>query len=280
MSKQEITTELQGESLLPKENTFVRRTFPRISFTSQDQKEGKGKNTVITEEAGTFFTERPTDETDDKNKKIWNHEEIGKSMEGVIFFTRKKLSYYDQPNNTYYTSSYYDQDTDIVPLWCKGKKIAEGTKEELQKPYRRIEDDPKDPTKKKTVNKLAENKVLYIWYKNEVFELTVAGTSMWEYSKYYKEWNTEPNKNMTELSYEDCENGSIVWSKILFKRMRQLTQDEWDTTRNLAAEMLQGIAEEKAYFAGMNTDVPQATLAAEDWSPDVKVAALGDGKEF
>lgn len=259
----EITTELQGESYLPKENTFIRKTFPRISFTSQDKTEGKGKTMKVVEEAGTFFTEKPTDETDDKNKKIWTHDEIGKEMEGVIFFTRKKLSYYDQPNNVFITSSYFDQDTDDIVLWSAGKQIAKGTKAQLQEPYNFIKEDGKKSCK------LAENKVLYVWYKDEVYELTVKGTSMYEYSAYYKACNGEPNKNLTQLSYEDCENGSIAWSKILYKRVRQLTQAEWDITRGLAKEMLDGIAEEKKYFASMDTNVPALEAKVEeDWSPD------------
>lgn len=277
MSKQELTTELVGESLLPKENTFVRRTFPRISFTSQDVTEGKGKSMKVVEEAGTFFTEKPTDETDEKNKKIWSHDEIGKKMEGVIFFTRKKLSYYDKDNNKFFTSSYYDQDTDIVPLWSDGKKIAEGNKKQLQTPYNYIKEDGKPSCR------LQENKVLYIWYKEEVYELTVKGTSMYEYSGYYKNSNGEPNKNLTEMSYEDCENGSIVWSKILYKRVRQLTQDEWDITRELASEMLHGIADEKAYFASMNTDIPTGSPVGIDMSefnPTPSGLVLPDGKQF
>lgn len=276
---QEVSTELVGDSLLPKENTFVRRTFPRISFTSQDVTEGKGKTMKVTEEAGTFFIERPTEETDDKGKKVWSREEIGKELEGVIFFTRKKLSYYDQPNNSFVNSSYFDQDTDIVPLWQSGKEIAKGNKKELQAPYMFTKEDGKQSCK------LAENKILYVWYQGEVFELTVKGTSMYEYSAYYKTWNGEPNKNLTLISSIECENGATVWNKTTYKRVRQLTQEEWDITRGLAAEMLHGIAEERAYFASMNTDVPvaQASLADEDWSPDlpkVEVKALGDGQDF
>lgn len=270
MSK-ELTTELQGESLLPKENTFVRRTFPRISFTSQDVTEGKGKTMKVVEEAGTFFVEKPTDETDDKNKKIWSRDEIGKSLEGVIFFTRKKLSYYDSSENAFISSSYYDQDTDIVPLWSKGKKIAEGTKAQLQAPYSETVKDPKDPTKTKTVQKLAENKILYVYYQGEVFELTIKGTSMYMYSAYYKDNNGEPDKNLTLISSVEDSNGATVWNKTTFKRVRQLTQDEWNTTRALAAEMLKGIADEKAYFNSINTNVPTSShstgIDMNEWDP-------------
>lgn len=272
---QELSTELQGESYLPKENTFIRKTFQRISFTSQDKTEGKGKNMVVTEEAGTFFLEKPTNETDDKNKKIWSHDEIGKSLEGVIFFTRKKLSYYDQAAGKFISSSVYDQDTDEIVLWQDGKQIAKGSKAELQAPYKFIKEDGKPSCK------LAENKILYIWYKNEIFELTIKGTSMFEYSGYYKNCNGEPNKNMTLISSIECVNGSTEWNKTTYSRVRQLTQDEWDITRELAKDMINGIAEEKAYFAGINTDMPALTTAVqEDWSPDVKVNILADGHEM
>lgn len=271
----ELTTELQGESYLPKENTFIRKTFPRISFTSQDKTEGKGKSMVVTEEAGTFFVEKPTNETDDKNKKIWSHDEIGKSFEGVIFFTRKKLSYYDQAAGKFISSSVYDQDTDEIVLWQDGKQIAKGSKAELQAPYKFIKEDGKPSCK------LAENKILYIWYNDEIFELTVKGTSMFEYSGYYKNCNGEPNKNLTLISSIECVNGSTEWNKTTYSRVRQLTQYEWDTTRELARDMINGIAEEKAYFSSINTDVPTLTAAAEeDWSPDVKVNILADGAEM
>jgi hypothetical protein len=276
----EITTELVGDSYLPKENTFIRKTFPRISFTSQDKTEGKGKTMKVVEEAGTFFLEKPTDETDDKNKKIWSHVEIGKSLEGIIFFTRKKLSYYDQPNNAFISSSYFDQDTDEIVLWSAGKQIAKGTKAQLQAPYMFKKEDGKASCK------LAENKVLYVLYQGEVYELTVKGTSMYSYSSYYKECNGEPNKNLTLMTPEDCENGSISWSKIIYKRVRQLTQDEWDTTRELAKEMIEGIAEEKAYFASMDTNIPTTSdnsMNINDWNPNlppVNVPILGDGVEM
>lgn len=270
MSNKELTTELQGESLLPKENTFVRRTFPRISFVSQDVTEGKGKSMKVVTEAGTFFTERPTDETDDKGKKIWEKKEIGKELQAVIFFTRKKLSYYDQAAGKFVNSSYFDQDTDMVPLWSDGKEIAKGNKKELQAPYVFTKEDGKQSCK------LAENKILYVWYEGEVYELTVKGTSMYEYSAYYKQWNGEPNKNLTLISSIECENGSTLWNKTTYSRVRQLTQDEWDVTRELAAEMLHGIADEKAYFNSINTDVPTSSSAGIDmneWDP-----ALPSGK--
>jgi hypothetical protein len=274
---QELTTELQGESYLPKENTFIRKTFPRISFTSQDKTEGKGKSMTVVEEAGTFFIEKPTDETNEQGKKIWSHDEIGKSFEGVIFFTRKKLSYYDQAAGKFISSSMYDQDTDEIVLWQDGKQLAKGTKAELQAPYMFTKEDGKKSCK------LAENKILYVYYNGEVYEFTIKGTSMFEYSAYYKQWNGEPNKNLTLISSVEAENGATRWNKTTYTRVRQLTQEEWDITRGLAREMIEGIAEEKAYFASMNTDVPTLTAAVEeDWSPDlpkVKVV-LGDGHEM
>jgi len=274
---QELSTELVGESYLPKENTFIRKVFPRIAFVSQDVTEGKGKSTKVTTEAGTFFTEKPTDETNEHGKKIWSHDEIGKSLEGVIFFTRKKLSYYDQAAGKFISSSMYDQDTDEIVLWQDGKQLAKGTKAELQAPYMFTKEDGKKSCK------LAENKILYVYYNGEVYEFTIKGTSMFEYSAYYKQWNGEPNKNLTLISSVEAENGATRWNKTTYRRVRQLTQDEWDITRGLAREMIEGIAEEKAYFASMNTDVPVLTAAVEeDWSPDLpKVqVVLGDGHEM
>lgn len=275
----ELSVELVGESYLPKENTFIRKVFPRIAFVSQDITTGKGKSMVVTTEAGTFFIEKPTDDTDEKGKKIWSRDDIGKSFEGIIFFTRKKLSFYDQAAGKFISSSMYDQDTDEVVLWQDGKQIAKGTKEQLQAPYRYEEDG-----KKKC--KLAENKILYIYlpYSGEVFELTVKGTSMYMYSAYYKDWNGEPNKNLTLISSIEDKNGSTIWNKTTYSRVRQLTQDEWDTTRALAKDMLDGIAEEKRYFASMNTDVPTETssINMDEWDPRIgtATAVLGDGHEM
>lgn len=269
MSK-ELSTELQGESLLPKENTFVRRTFPRISFVSQDVTEGKGKSMTVVTEAGTFFTEKPTDEVDENNKKVWEKTEIGKEFEGVIFFTRKKLSYYKDPDTGFITSSYYDQDTDVVPLWNKGKEVARGNKIQLQAPYTFTKPDGK------VGNNLAENKILYVWYEGEVYELTVKGTSMYMYSAYYKDCGGEPNKNLTKISSVEDSNGATSWNKTTYSKVRQLTQEEWDITRGLAQEMIDGIAAEKAYFNSMDTNVPTETLDQQDWSPTKAIEA---GKE-
>lgn len=246
---------------MPKEEGYVRKVFPRISFTSQDKTSGKGKAMVVTEEAGSFFIEKPSDELNEKGKKIWTREELGKSFEGIIFFTRKKLSFYDSASGKFISSSYFDQDSDVTVLWQDGKEIARGTKQELQAPYKFKKDDGK------MGDKLQENKVLYVYYNDEIFELTIKSTSMYNYQAYAK--SLEANKQLTLISSEEAENGATRWNKTTYTKVRQLTQAEYDTTRFLAIEMNDGIAEEKKYFASMNTDVPALEAKVEeDWSPD------------
>src|ERR1035437_10194958 len=92
---------------------FTRISLPRIGFASQDVVEGKGKASKVTTEAGTFFIEKQTEETDAEGKKIWSKEEIGKEWEGIILYHRYQLSFYDEAKEEYSSTPVYDSQDEV-----------------------------------------------------------------------------------------------------------------------------------------------------------------------
>src|ERR1035437_8395312 len=95
----EVATDEQIAELnsgFPVEAGFSRVLLPRLGMISQDKMEGKGKLMKVVAEAGTFFTDVPTEEVDEDGKKTWNKVELGKEMEGIIIFQRKQLRMYDE----------------------------------------------------------------------------------------------------------------------------------------------------------------------------------------
>src|SRR3990167_9990097 len=160
----EITTVISEQTLtelkaqFPTDTGFVRAILPRIGMRSQDVTEGKGKETKVVAEAGTFFIDEQTDEEKD-GKKIWAKEELGNSIEGTIIYQRKQLRYYDESTEEYTSSPIYDEDTEIVPLFCNKKEVDRGTPAELKarEKYQVVKDG-------KTKSKLEDNKILYMLY--------------------------------------------------------------------------------------------------------------------
>ncbi len=210
------------KDLYPTEqNGFNRIILPRLSFVSQDQMEGEGKAKKCVVEAGTFFTERQSDEVDENGKKIWKKTEIGTALTGVILYHRYQLSYYDEPKNEYTSSPVYDSQDEVLPLWCSKKEVAKGTPAELKalKDFAYV--DEKDGKKK---SKLKDNRILYILYQGELFQLNLHGSSMYSFMKYARLVN--PPTVMTHFESEPKEKGNVNWNMMTFKMLHLLPSDE------------------------------------------------------
>src|SRR3990167_4224542 len=97
----DITTKVSDEALAilkesyPQETSFKRIILPRISLVSQDKTEGKGKSMKVIAEAGTFYLEEQTDEQDENGRYIWKKTDLGKSIDGIIFYQRNQLRMFD-----------------------------------------------------------------------------------------------------------------------------------------------------------------------------------------
>ncbi len=214
-------------------------------MVSQDKTEGKGKQMKVTQEAGTFLKEYQTEETDENGKKVWAKDELGTEIEGTIVFQRKQLKFYDETTQDFTSSTIFDSNEDIIPLFCNKAEVARGTVAELKAKYNFV--DPKDG---KTKSRLEDNKVLYVLYNDEIHQMTLRGSSMYACKTYLKEV-PNPTIFLTKFSSEPMEKGSIAWNKMTFVNVRPLTAKEAKEVLEKQNEIRQGVAEEKAYFASL-----------------------------
>ena len=256
MSKIKQELAIRDEALLaelgdlyPKEvGGFTRISLPRLAFASQDVTEGKGKAMTVVTEAGTFFTERQTEELDEEGKKKWNKEEIGSAMEGIILYRRYQLSYYDQGTEEYTSSPIFDSMDEIVPLFKAKQQIAKGTPAELKKMYEFVDTDGK------TKSRLKDNRILYVLKDGELFQLNLHGTSMFSFLKYERTVN--PPTVLTTFSSEPQQKGTTEWNMITFKPARPLDNNELQEVVSKVREIKEAIGLEKG--AQGNAPLPQA----------------------
>lgn len=261
-SKQEVAEvdELSAEldALFPKEDSgFTRIQLPRIGFASQDKTEGKGKAMKVITEAGTFFLETETKEVDENSKKIWEKEEIGSTFEGIVMYSRKQLSFFDEKTEKYISSSVYDDNAEIIPLWSDKKQVAKGNREELRKLYEFTADDGK------VRSKLADNRILYILYKDEPRQMNIHGSSMYSFMKYTKSVN--PSKVVTKFSSESQEKGTITWNQMTFEPVRQLDSAELTDVLAKVKDIIVAIGLEKGAMTSKAIEYVEKKKEFEDF---------------
>lgn len=242
-----ISTEVNQETLAilgdsyPVEATAQRISLPRLGMISQDKTEGKGKAMKVVQEAGTFYIEKQTDEQDENGKNIWEKDELGDSIEGVILYQRKQLKMYDEATEEYTSSPIYDTDDEVVPLWCNKNEVARGTSAELKAKYQYVAEGGK------TKSKLEENRILYVQYKGEVYQMNLRGSSMYSFLTYARK--TLPPSVITILSSESKEKGSIAWNQMMFTPKRKLTQEEAESIVEIVQQIKTTIHLEKMQYA-------------------------------
>lgn len=261
ITNEELLAQVAGN--MPKESSYQKLLLPRLGMYSQDQTEGKGKAMQVTAEAGTFYIETETDEVNENGKKVWKKEEIGKELDATVIYYRKQLSMYDSSTEKYSNTPIYDNEEDILPLFCEKKEVAKGTQAELKALYKFV--DPKDG---KTKSKLQDNKILYVLYNGEVYQMSIKGTSMFSFSTYLR--SSIPSTVLTTFSSEAKTQGVTNWNMMTFKTSRKLTNEELYTVVNLQNDIKAGIVAEKEYYA-------KISLIEEDWTPDAKVVTLPKG---
>lgn len=243
MSKEIIKANEQAlaelNDLFPREqNQFTRISLPRLSFVSQDVTEGKGKTLKVITEAGSFIKETPTEEVDENGKKVWQKEDLGKSIQATILYYRYQLSMYDESSEAFFSTPVFDKNTEVLPLFSKGKKVAEGTPAELKKLYEFV--DTKD---KKTKSKLRENRVLYVLYEGELYQMTLHGSSMYSFIDYKK--NIVLPAVLSKISSTEEEKGSTQWNKASFETISKLDNEELSKNIQSIKEIITAIQAEK-----------------------------------
>lgn len=261
MTKQIVTTpseQMMAElkNSYPVEEGYSRVSLPRLSMRSQDKLEGKGKNMKVTEEAGTFFIEKQTDEEDKDGKKIWSRDEIGTTINGVIIFTRKQLKYYDEATEAYTSSPIFDDANEVIPLFCNKVEVDRGTPTELRarKEYQGV------TSKGKPTSKLEENKILYVLYEGEIYQLNLRGSSMYSFLNYSR--SVLPPAVMTAFSSEAMEKGSINWNQMTFTKVRDLSAEEVEEVLNHQRDIKQSIADVKEFFNSREAEAPVSATQA------------------
>lgn len=245
----QVMAELAND--FPVEEGFTRIQPPRLGFYSQDQtEEVKNKKTgkkeiQITTEAGTFYLSQPTDEKDpETDKVIWENKEIGMEVEGVIVYQRKQLRMYDEATEQYTSSPVYDSEEDVIPLYCDKKEVARGTPKELKARYEYEEDG-------KTKSHLEDNRILYVLYEDELFQLNLRGSSMYSYMSYTRELKKKgivPPAVVTRFSSEPREKGKIKWNQMVFETVGPSTP-VIDRVRDFISQIKGALAAEKYFFS-------------------------------
>ena len=235
-------------ALFPVEPSFDRVQLPRLGMFSQDKTEGTGKAKKVVTEAGTFYIERQTDEVDEETgRKLWAKDELGTEIEGIILFQRKQLRSYDESSGTFTSSPIYDNDDEIVPLFANRAEVARGTPAELMS---RDEFATTDNQTGKEKSSLEENKILYIEYEGEIYQMGLRGSSMFSFKGWRRKLGTvPPSAIVTKFSSTPEKKGSIEWNKMSFEQVRPLTKKELADTLEKVREITDGIAQEKAFFA-------------------------------
>jgi hypothetical protein len=233
---------------------------------SQDVTEGKGKSMKVIAEAGTFYLEKPTEESDENGKKIWEKTEIGTDFEGIIVYQRKQLRHYNSDTEQYTSSPIYDTDDDVIPLFRDKKEVDKGTPKELKgrEEYQGLS------LKGKAISKLEDNRVLYVLYEGELYQMSLRGTSMFAFLTYARK-NT-PSAYVTQFCSEAHENGKVSWNQMTFHAVREINSAEVKTVLEKQKEIQEGIVMEKNFY-GQNAET------AEDARVKREFDALGAPSE-
>lgn len=233
----------------PIEDSFNRTLLPRLSMVTQDKTEGKGKAMKVVAEAGTFYREIQTDETNEETgKKIWEKLELGTSINATVIYHRKQLKMYDEATETFTSSQVYDSDNDVISLFQNKLVIAKGTPKELKAQYEYEKDG-------KIRSKLEDNRILYVLYENDVYQMNIRGSSMYSWMTFAKK--VLPPAILTEISSEAKEKGSINWNQMTFKKVRDLSSEEIAGIQSRINEINAAIKMEKAYF-GQKSEADKA----------------------
>lgn len=242
----------------PTEPSFQRALLPRLFVLNKDEREetkvnGKKEIKVITE-AGTFIREKQETNpengelvlNEDTGKPEWTKEELGDSIEGIIVFQRKQLRYYDEGTEQYTSSPVYDNEDEVLPLFCDKAEVDRGTPAELKAKY------PGVTRAGKPKSNLEDNRILYVLVDGELHQMNLRGTSMFAYMDFARKARPAVPAVLTSFGSEHMEKGDIEWQKMTFTVSRPLSADEVNEVVEKVREIKDGIEQEKAFFADRN----------------------------
>ena len=225
--------------------------LPRLGFLSKDLIEesgtGKSKKIKVVQAAGTFYKEVETDEINQETgKKVWDKDFFNDEdpLNGVIFFHRKQLRFYDAADNMFINTPIYDRDDEIVPLFKGSTQIAKGIAKELQALY------PALTAKGKPSSKLKEEKILYILLDDgQVYQMNLSQSSKFAFSDYGRK--NKVNRLVTIMSAsEEKTNGSNTYKHIEFSAGETITKVQADIIVPAVVELNEFIQAKADRIAG------------------------------
>lgn len=263
MSKnKEIITTINQEqlnelkTLAPVSNEYEKKQFKRLGMLAKDITEesgtGKNKKIEVLNVAGEFYIEERTDEVNEAGKNIYKKNFFDTpTIEGVIVYFRKQLSFWDDSLKVFINTPLFDDVNDVVPLWEGGKEIARKTPRELQAMY------PSVTAKGKPSSKLKEVTVLYVLVEGEVYEMTLSVSSGYSFKDYKKK--TIPSSVVTVFGSKEETHGTNTYNVMTFTVKNIITPEQFEEVKETVRSIRDGIQAEKAFYAGLNTDIPTET---------------------
>ena len=128
--------------------------------------------------------------------------------------------------------------------------MARGTVAELKAQYEYQDKDGK------TKSKLEDNKILYVLYNDEVYQINLRGSSMYAYMAYARK--VTPPAVLTHFSSEAREKGDIEWNQMTFEALRSLNTKELKASIEKVQEIKDSVAVERASYANAHpkSDLP------------------------
>lgn len=259
VASEEMLAELRAG--MPVEEGFTRIQIPRIGMFSQHQtEEVKNPKTKKTEvkvisEAGTFYLDQPTDEENEEGKKVWEKTELGEEIEGIIIYQRKQLKYFNAKTGEFASSAVYDSAEDVIPLFQNGAEIAKGTPAEL-KALEIFKGSGKVDKAGNEISKLEDNRILYVIYEGEMYQMNLRGTSMYSWMAYSRKV-TAPGV-LTKMNSIRKENGDIKWNQMTFEKVRTISTEEYAVVKEKQQEISSAVEMEKSFYASRDAAAKKA----------------------
>lgn len=229
--------------------------LPRLGMLSKDITEesgsGKLKKIKVVEAAGTFFIERDLGDVDEETgKKKWTREYIeGGEIEAVITYHRRQLRMYDSSLEKFYSTPIFDSADQIVPLYLDKQVVKKGTQADLQAMF------PAVTLKGKPSSKLKEETILFVLYKDELFQCNISQSSKWEFKSYARKSN--PASCVTLISSKEDTFGDNTFSKMTFTEKRKINGEEYDLIVDSQNVLKEKVESDKKFY------LPEATSQAD-----------------
>lgn len=222
-----------------------RLTLPRFGMLSKDIVEttgtGKNKKIKVVQAAGTFFTERDLGEVDENGKKVWTKEFLeDETAEVIITFHRFQLRKYDSSLEKFISTPIYDTADQVLPLYLDKQIIKRGTEAELQALY------PALTQKGKPTSDLKKDLILFVVYKDELFQSNVSQSTKYEFLTYKKSIN--PSTVVTELSSKEETFGDNTYRKMMFKNVRMIDADEFEIVTESQTTLKEAVANDAQFL--------------------------------